>query len=97
MDGVHVDGDSRGSLIVAGVHQAGRHFSKPSLSRLADAVIARQNFILFVLLSHHDRGEKAIAGDGFTQGGRLLFAEILRVSPQGDEIRQRNCDVTDCR
>ena len=81
MDGVHVDGDSGSALVVARVHQARRHLSESFLACADHAVIAGQDFVLFVLAPDYDGRQEAVARNGLSEGRRLLFGEVLRIAP----------------
>lgn len=59
----HVDGDPGRALIVARVHQAGRHLSEPLFARTVGAMIAGQDLVLAGLAANHDGRQKAIARD----------------------------------
>jgi hypothetical protein len=94
VDGVHVDRDSRGPLVIAGVNEQRGNLDKTGLSAGDHAMITAEDLIRLALSAHDDGRQEAVALDGALERLALLIRQILRVAPQRYKIGQFGEDLS---
>ncbi len=80
MHGVHVDCNSRSSIVIAIMDQNAWQLDQSGLSTGNYPMIAAKDFVCAFALTNHNWCEKAIQQNGFFESFSLLFGEILRIA-----------------